>query len=90
MAKNNTTGAPPGNITNGNRPPTFHGPKDCSRVPTPASTNAAASSFSLNPADRFSVLDTRNTLEIGVAAITNTCWIPNSTSFEMGRYSSTG
>ena len=90
MPRNNTMGAPPGSITNGSREPIFHGPQDCRIVPKPERTNVALSRFIVSAEDRLSVWLTRNTAEMGAAAITNTCWMASGIIRFSGRISSTG
>lgn len=90
MVTNITIGAPPGTITKGSRAPNFHGPKDCSRVPSPHSRKVALIRLTVSAADRPSALATRNTEVIGTAAITSTCCRPNSSNWEKGSTASTG
>ena len=90
MVTNITIGAPPGIIMKGSRAPNFHGPKACSRLPSPQTRNVALISFSVRSTSRFSALATRKTEVMGTAAITSTCWRPKSRSWAMGNLTSTG
>ncbi|MNT39510.1 hypothetical protein D3C72_1757620 [compost metagenome] len=90
MVTNITMGAPPGTITKGRRAPNFHGPNDCSKVPTPHSRKVALIRLTVSADSSPSALATRNTEVIGTAAITSTCCRPNSSSCDRGSTASTG